>query len=164
MKQQTLLYLYRSGYFRHLLAIRLLHLKNTKPLINELLTWSVGALGALGGIYGTYAIRKSKRYQRAEEDGEMIENADKIISMWERLSSAQVTEVKELKEQYKEILTKYNDLRVEFEVEKRNNGFLIEQYKMQLSQKDAEIAIHKTEIENLRLQLGVGVVKQLSKA
>lgn len=130
-------------------------------MVAELISGIVGLSGVAGTIYGTWAIRKSKRMQSIEESGEMIDNADKIVTMWEKLSANYITELRDLKGEYKEMNQKYNDLRIEFEVEKRQSGFLIEQYKLQLSQKDAEIATLKTENNFLRDQLGTGVIKPL---
>jgi hypothetical protein len=133
--------------------------------ITDLLNWSVGAGGVLGTIYTVWAAKKSKGIVKAEEDEGMLENADKIVTMWEKLSANYITELKELKDEYKTVTKQYNDLRVEFEVEKNKSTFLIEQYKLQIAQKDAEIAMLKADNDNMRVmiaELQPGLIKQMN--
>jgi hypothetical protein len=161
MKQPIILFSRRFSSLLLLCRTRHLLLKNTKLATTDLLNWSIGVLGVVGTAYGTWAVRKSKRMRKVEEDGEMLENADKIVSMWEKLSANSVQELRELKGEFKAMSQKYNDLRVEFEVEKRQNGFLIEQYKLQSAQKDLEITRLTEENSKLREQIGSGLIRNI---
>lgn len=126
----------------------------------DVLNWSVGALGAIGTIYATYMTRKSKARIRNEDEAVFVENADKFTSIWERISAPMQEEMKGMREEQREMLNKYTELKIEFEVSKSKSDFMIEQLKLRAEKAEVERDKYKKENEELRDQIGGGFIKK----
>lgn len=162
MYQQHFLSSLRRFYFAYLYYGRRLPQKSYRMAVMDWLNWSLGAMGAVGTVYGVYATKKSKRFQKVEEDGELIDNADKIVAMWGKLSENYTAELKELKQEFKEVTKLYNDLRVEFEVLKQTNEFVIQQKETRIKELEADVKLLSMENTRLKEQLPMGTIKNIS--
>lgn len=127
----------------------------------EIINGGLGALGVLGTAWGVYMQRKSKQHQKNEEDSIFVENAEKLTGIWEKLSNGFQSELAYLREESKDMLHKYTELKIELEVSKSKSDFVIEQLKLQVERLEAERDRYKKEAEDLRVQLGTGIIRKL---
>lgn len=130
-------------------------------MLNDFLTWSIGALGAAGGIYGTWAIRKSKRFQKGEEDNQFLDSAERAVAIWEKLSSNMTEELKHLRDELKSVENKYNELRIQFEVQKSLSEFAIQQKDTRIKELEAEVSILAADNQRLKASTPMGTIKNI---
>lgn len=136
-----------------------LHRQNNMDI--NILNWSLGVLGTVGTAYAVWVNRKSKRFKEAEEGDKFIESAVKLTDIWGKLSENLQVEIAELRKESKEMMQKYMELKIEFDVTKAKSDFVIEQLKLENERFKAENERLKSENSDLRQQLGVGIVKKM---
>lgn len=152
-----------THYLQHYLTYSLRrtrshHLNNMD--IN-ILNWSLGVLATVGTGYGVWMNRKSKRFKEAEEGDKFIESAVKLTDIWGKLSEHLQLEIAELRKEGKEVMQKYMELKIDFDVTKAKSDFVIEQLKLENERIKAENERLSSENSSLREQLGVGIVKKM---
>jgi len=126
----------------------------------EILNWGLGIVTLISGSYGVYMNRKSKTYIKNEEDSIFVENAEKLTGIWEKLSNGFQSELAYLRKESREMLDKYTELKIELEVSKSKSDFVIEQLKLQLDKVETERDKYKKEVEDLKEQIGSGIVRK----